>query len=422
MGDILNVNQTCSKEREQWIDTSNFLQKDQYLGEFSNEFPGPNGETIDEKAIVRNNLEIYGKDETDDLIDRRLEEDIEEHSNAEDPHGDRAYTNDKLSQYYKKSEINTFKFVKQDGTTPFTAPQKGVDPTAINHLATKKYVDRVALPKIQEYLNSTEFNNLVNQLIEHYSTIYLPEKIVQLKQEINEQIDQLLLDQNQTDLVVSSSLNDLNTRVDQLRETINNRIQQTVTDIENEIQELNQIISGNISNTITELSDSITNGLNILRNEFIDIIENDELTISNALNNLDERIIDINELMNTPKKVNQLKINGKNLFDNFNKSDYKLLELITNSKLYHIIQLFMQYSSINVTLAPASNSTFSFTITFDNTDYVYNYVDFDTNTIGDNAIHGESLLINNFSNVCGSLIQEFLETIDNNTYTTYFYE
>ena len=49
MGDILNVNQTCSKEREQWIDTSNFLQKDQYLGEFSNEFPGPNGETIDER-------------------------------------------------------------------------------------------------------------------------------------------------------------------------------------------------------------------------------------------------------------------------------------------------------------------------------------------------------------------------------------
>ena len=126
--------------------------------------------------------------------------------------------------------------------------------------------------------------------------------------------------------------------------------------------------------------------------------------------------------MNTPEKVNQLKINGKNLFDNFNKSDYKLLELITNSKLYHIIQLFIQYSSINVTLAPASNSIFSFTITFDNTDYVYNYVNFDTNVIGDNTIHGESLLINNFSNVCGSLIQEFLETIDNNTYTTYFYE
>ena len=137
---------------------------------------------------------------------------------------------------------------------------------------------------------------------------------------------------------------------------------------------------------------------------------------------MDERIIDINELMNTPEKVNQLKINGKNLFDNFNKSDYKLLELITNSKLYHIIQLFIQYSSINVTLAPASNSIFSFTITFDNTDYVYNYVNFDTNVIGDNTIHGESLLINNFSNVCGSLIQEFLETIDNNTYTTYFYE
>jgi len=33
--------------------------------------------------------------------------------------------------------------VKDDGTTPFLAPQAGVDPTADNHLTTKKFVAKL---------------------------------------------------------------------------------------------------------------------------------------------------------------------------------------------------------------------------------------------------------------------------------------
>ena len=42
-----------------------FLQKDNYLGEFSNEAPSEDGGTIDEKALARLNLEVYSKAESD---------------------------------------------------------------------------------------------------------------------------------------------------------------------------------------------------------------------------------------------------------------------------------------------------------------------------------------------------------------------
>ena len=88
MGDILSVgqNQNCLKKQEQWIDTSDFLRKSNHFGEFSEQFPGPNGETIDEIAMARANLDVYNKYEVEDLVDRRIDEELERlvtHSDGE---------------------------------------------------------------------------------------------------------------------------------------------------------------------------------------------------------------------------------------------------------------------------------------------------------------------------------------------------
>ena len=67
-----------------------FLQKDNYLGEFSNEATSEDGGTIDEKALARLNLEVYSKAESDASSSQYTDNAINDHSNADDPHRDRA--------------------------------------------------------------------------------------------------------------------------------------------------------------------------------------------------------------------------------------------------------------------------------------------------------------------------------------------
>lgn len=47
------------------------------------------------------------------------------------------------NQLYTKNEIDqqSNKYLKGDGTTPFTKPQIGADPQIDSHLSTKRYVD-----------------------------------------------------------------------------------------------------------------------------------------------------------------------------------------------------------------------------------------------------------------------------------------
>ena len=49
------------------------------------------------------------------------------------------------SQLYTKDEIDkqSGKYIKKDGSTPFTKAQIGADPQIDSHLATKRYVDKV---------------------------------------------------------------------------------------------------------------------------------------------------------------------------------------------------------------------------------------------------------------------------------------
>lgn len=211
MGDILSVgqNQNCLTEQEQWIDTSNFLQKDQYLGEFSNEFPGPNGETVDEKGLIRENLEIYSKDDVDDLIDRRIDEELDNLIDLSDSNYQefRNFLYDAITtriQNYANTINNTLQgYIKKDGSIPFTGRQSGVTPTANNHLATKSYVDRVAVPKVQEYLDSNEFKAFVDQTIGGYVRLYIPEGLSQLREEIQASVLEL-------NTIVSTALESFN--------------------------------------------------------------------------------------------------------------------------------------------------------------------------------------------------------------------
>ena len=106
--DILIGGQTpdCNtRDAENQIDTSNFLQKNQYLGEFSDEATLPDGTTYNEKAKVRENLDLYSRSETEDMVDREhdhmlqtVNSTMRQHLEADDPHGSRAYTDAKVQQ------------------------------------------------------------------------------------------------------------------------------------------------------------------------------------------------------------------------------------------------------------------------------------------------------------------------------------
>ena len=82
---------------------------------------------------------------------------LKEHNSADDPHQILPEVTNTLKEYvklsqvylksqvYKKDEVDQKdgQFIKKDGTTPFSAPQIGVDPDIDSHLATKRYADKV---------------------------------------------------------------------------------------------------------------------------------------------------------------------------------------------------------------------------------------------------------------------------------------
>lgn len=106
---------------------------------------------------------------------------INEHINADDPHQILPRVQKALQQYatiadvYLKGDVyNTREidsklgdYIKKDGTTAFTRPQYGVDPTVDSHLSTKRYVDLV----MQSHLTDVDphgFISLLNQRLASY--------------------------------------------------------------------------------------------------------------------------------------------------------------------------------------------------------------------------------------------------------------
>ena len=122
-----------------------YLLKDQYLSEFS---------TDAEKAAVRQNLEVpsvkdsYTKNEVEDVIINKIAEKITEYSNS--------------LRYLTKEQILEIlaDYIKNDGSTPFKNPQKGISPQENQDLVTKYYVDKL----IQDCLHYEDKENIIREV------------------------------------------------------------------------------------------------------------------------------------------------------------------------------------------------------------------------------------------------------------------
>ena len=156
-----------------------YLEKDNYLSEFESE---------GEKAVVRDNLnvpskdEVYGKDYVDSKVSELIKKAIEAYLNMEDPHG-----------ILPQVESMITDMAKTDGSTPFTAPQTGVDPLSDNHLTTKKFVSRL----LKEHTNTDDPHKIlpeVEGLLEQYvklSQVYNKSQVY-TKTEIDQKDNQFI--------------------------------------------------------------------------------------------------------------------------------------------------------------------------------------------------------------------------------------
>lgn len=151
-----------------------FLERYKFLGEYEDEA---------EKSIVRENIgvpykdSVYTKEESHIEIDKSIKKAFERYLSGDDPHG-----------ILPKVEQLIRDFVKNDGSTPFLAPQQGVDPTKDSHLTTRKYVKNV----LQDHINSRDPHKIlpeVKDLLRDYvkeSDIYLKDSVY-TKSEIDQQ-------------------------------------------------------------------------------------------------------------------------------------------------------------------------------------------------------------------------------------------
>lgn len=151
-----------------------YLERDKYLSEY---------DTEGEKAVVRENLDVYAKGsvytklESDTKLSEALKTAFEKYLGQDDPHG----ILPKVTEMIKS-------FVKEDGSTPFTAPQLGVDPIQDLHLVTKRFVNQL----LKDHINSEDPHEIlpeVKDLLERYvkvSDIYQKSQLY-TKQEIDSQ-------------------------------------------------------------------------------------------------------------------------------------------------------------------------------------------------------------------------------------------
>lgn len=147
------------------VDTSQYLEKDNYLGEFESEA---------EKEIARVNLgvpdvdSVYQKIESDNQAKKFIQEAMQLHLNTDDPHGILPQVNDKLKG-----------IVKDDGTTPFKAPQAGIDPISDYHLVTKRFVTSLLRSHLEDN-DPHHIMELVNEALTEYvkaSQVYFKDEV-----------------------------------------------------------------------------------------------------------------------------------------------------------------------------------------------------------------------------------------------------
>lgn len=123
-----------------------YLERDNFLSEY---------ETEGEKAVVRENLDVYAKEsvytkqESDIKLDESIKKAFEKYLNEEDPHGILPVVRQMIEG-----------FVREDGSTPFTAPQGGVDPIQDFHLATKRFVTKI----LRDHINDDDPHRILPQV------------------------------------------------------------------------------------------------------------------------------------------------------------------------------------------------------------------------------------------------------------------
>lgn len=127
-------------------ESTQYLIKDNFLSEY---------ETEGEKAVVRENLNVYAKEsvynrqESDIKLDESIKKAFEKYLNEEDPHGILPIVRQMIEG-----------FVKKDGSTPFTAPQEGADPVQDFHLATKRFVTKI----LRDHINTDDPHRILPQV------------------------------------------------------------------------------------------------------------------------------------------------------------------------------------------------------------------------------------------------------------------
>lgn len=133
-----------------------YLEKDKYLSEYGSE---------GEKAVVRENLEVYSKDsvynklETDTKVSGAIKTAFENYLEQDDPHGILPQVTQMIAD-----------FIKKDGSTPFTAPQSGLDPLDDSHLVTKRFVTKL----LSQHINAEDPHEIlpeVKDILEKYVRI-----------------------------------------------------------------------------------------------------------------------------------------------------------------------------------------------------------------------------------------------------------
>lgn len=155
---------TCDNTEPQ-VDETQYLQKDNYLGEF---------ETTEDKEIARTNLgvpskdEVYNKTEVSNEASRIVQEAMQTHLNDDDPHTILPQVNDLIKG-----------MVKDDGSVAFTSPQAGVDPILSYHLTTKNFVETL----LNSHTTASDPHNimsLVNEALAEYvkaSQVYFRDEV-----------------------------------------------------------------------------------------------------------------------------------------------------------------------------------------------------------------------------------------------------
>lgn len=120
-------------------------------------------ESDSQKGIARENLGVYGKTdlytqvEVNNYVNKSVNDAIKQLLASDDPH-----------QILPKVYSLLKDYIRKDGTTPFTAPQAGVDPLLDNHLTTKKFV----VDLLDSHIKKTDPHNtmsLVEELLKQYS-------------------------------------------------------------------------------------------------------------------------------------------------------------------------------------------------------------------------------------------------------------